>query len=480
MVPGSVRRGEASVVDLTSDSALAGPGVAFCALQGRHADGHEYAAQAVAAGTAALIVDRFLDLPVSQLRVPSVRAALGPLSAAIHGWPSRRLRLAAVTGTDGKTTTAHLIERCLAASGRRTGSIGTIAIKISDRTIASRATTPEAPDLHRLFAEMVQSGVQDVAMEVSSHGLDLGRVAGLSFTVAVFMNLSPEHLDYHATMERYWETKAQLFHSPRSHFGVIRIDDEWGEKLAATATLPLVTFGRARKADVVIEDVETDLNGTKVQLRWHRQRLKLFTVIPGIVNADNVTAAYLAARAMGVASEEATRALAQAPAIPGRFELIDTGQPFLVVIDYAHTAAALKALIDTARRVTGPSSRVIIVLGARGGRYRDKRTTLGRTAAGSDLVVITTDSPGTEDPATIANDLLDGCNKVTGSRTIIELDRETAINLAMALARPGDAVLIVGRGHERYYERGNQHLELDDREAARAALAASVNQQLQS
>jgi len=477
LVPGSVRRGNASVVGISCDSRFVGPGVAFCALLGRHADGHEYASRAVAAGVPALIVGHFLDLPVPQLQVPNIRAALGPLSAAIYGWPSCRLRLAAVTGTDGKTTTAHLIEHCLAASGRRTANIGTIAIQIADRTIPSRATTPEAPELHRLFQEMVQSDVQDVVMEVSSHGLDLGRVAGLSFEVAVFTNLSPEHLEYHGTMEQYLEAKSRLFHRSRCSFAVICIDDEWGQRLASTVTLPLVTFGRTRSADVVIEDVATDLGGTKVDIRWGEQRLSLSTVIPGTVNADNVTAAYLAARALGVESEKAKRALADAPTVPGRFEVIDVGQPFLVVIDYAHTAAALTALIDTARRLTGPTSRVIVVVGARGGRYRDKRAAIGRVAASSDLVVITTDSPGDEDPVAIANTILDGCNEVGGSRTIIEPDREIAITRAIASARPGDAVLIVGRGHERYYERGSEQVELDDREAGRAALVELVSQE---
>jgi UDP-N-acetylmuramoyl-L-alanyl-D-glutamate--2,6-diaminopimelate ligase len=475
LVPGSVQRGDAAVGGISCDSRLAGPGVLFCALPGRWADGHEFAGQAVTAGASALVVERFLDLPVAQLRVPSVRAALGPLSGAVHGWPSRRLRLAAVTGTDGKTTTAHLLERCLAASGRRTGSIGTIASKISDRTIPSGATTPEAPELHRLFAEMVRSDVQDVAMEVSSHGLDLGRVDGLFFEVAVFMNLSPEHLDHHQTMERYWQAKAGLFDSSRAKVGVVCVDDEWGERLASEATLPVVTFGRTGKADAVIEAVDTDLEGTRVHLRWRRQRLRLSTVIPGTVNADNATAAYLAARALGVRGETAGRALAHAPAVPGRFETIDAGQPFLVVVDYAHTAAALTALIDTARRLTRPASRVVLVVGARGGRYKDKRAAVGRAAAGSDLVVITTDSPGSEDPAAIADQLLDGCAQVAGARTILELDRETAIRLAIASALPGDIVLIVGRGHERSYERGREQIELDDREAARAALNSIVN-----
>jgi UDP-N-acetylmuramoyl-L-alanyl-D-glutamate--2,6-diaminopimelate ligase len=469
LIPEAECRGDATLVDLSCDGRQVGPGVAFCALAGRYADGHDYAEQAVAAGAAALVVERFLDLDVPQLRVPDVRSALGPLAGVVHGWPDRQLRLAAVTGTDGKTTTAHLLERCLAAGGRRTGSIGTVGTRVAGRVTASRATTPEAPDLNRLLARMVRAGVQDVAMEVSSHGLDLGRVAGLSFAVSVFTNLSPEHLDHHRTMERYWTAKARLFEPEISRYAVIGVDDEWGERLAAASSVPTVTYGRTRGADVVITDVDTDLDGTRVRLRWGRRRIELSTRTPGAVNASNATGAYLAALALGVDEELAVRGLAEAPRVPGRFDVVDVGQPFLVVIDYAHTAAALAALIETARSLVDPGGRVIVVVGARGGRYRQKRAAIGSVASRADLVVVTADSPGPEDPAVIADEILAGVH-VNSTSPVVELDRGSAIAAAIGVARPGDAVLIVGRGHERYYERGRDRIELDDRVAAHAAI----------
>ncbi|HVC87936.1 MAG TPA: UDP-N-acetylmuramoyl-L-alanyl-D-glutamate--2,6-diaminopimelate ligase [Gaiellaceae bacterium] len=472
LIPGAVRRGDATIGDVSDDSRAAGAGMAFCALGGRNADGHEYAAAAVAAHTPALIVERFLDLPVSQLRVPNVRRALGTIAAAVHEWPSERLRLIAITGTDGKTTTAHFVEQCLAAQNRRTGSIGTVAAGAAGRKLPSHATTPEAPELHRLLAAMAADGVEDVVMEVSSHGLDLGRVSGLSFDVAVFTNLSPEHLDHHKTMSRYWDAKSRLFDQAQSRFAVIGVDDEWGARLSSIVDIPHITFGRTPHADAVIEAITTDLTGTTALVRWRGEQFRLTTVVPGEVNALNATAAFLAANALGVPSEQAIRALASAPGVPGRFERVAEGQPFLVVVDYAHTAASLTALVRTARSVVSRTNRVIVVLGARGGRYRDKRAALGRAAAVSDLVIITTDSPGGEDPAAIAGDILRGCSTTTGGKTTVELDRGAAIRLAISLARPGDAVLIVGRGHEQYYEVGNTRIALDDRETARAVLKA--------
>ncbi|MBO0713138.1 MAG: UDP-N-acetylmuramoyl-L-alanyl-D-glutamate--2,6-diaminopimelate ligase [Acidimicrobiales bacterium] len=469
LVGDAQRRGDARLSSICHDSRHVMPGALFCALRGRRSDGHEHAAAAVKAGAVALLVDHFLDIAVPQLQVPSVRRALGVASAAIWGWPSRRLRMAGVTGTDGKTTTAYLLEACLSAQGRRTGLLGTVETKMGREHLPSVATTPEAPDLHAALARMVGRRVEDVVMEVSSHALDQGRVDGIEFEVGVFTNLTAEHLDYHGTIEQYFATKSRLFEPGRCAHAVIGVDDEWGRRLAAQARIPVTTFGTNPAADVVMESVSTGRHGTRVRIRGGSHAKELQVPYPGQVNAANAVAAHTAARVLGVGPRVAAAALAAAPPIRGRFQVVDPGHPVSVVVDYAHTPRALGNLIQTGKQLAG-KGRVIVVTGVAGERDRWKRPALGREAARADLTIFTDETPGHEDPAAIVAQLSAGTLGVDHAKVEVELDRARAIELAITRALPGDMVLVAGRGHERSFHRGDDTVALDDTSVAREAL----------
>jgi UDP-N-acetylmuramoyl-L-alanyl-D-glutamate--2,6-diaminopimelate ligase len=469
-VPTAVCRGDATVLDVTHNSRQVGPGWLFCAVRGAHYDGHAFAAQAVRAGASALLVEHWVDLDVPQLKVPLVRAAMGNVAAAVHGWPARQLRIGGVTGTNGKTTTAFLIERACATAGLRTGLVGTIETHVAGRRSSSVFTTPEAPDLQRCFAEMVRARTDVVAMEVSSHGLDQHRLDGTRFDVAVFTNLSPEHLDYHGTVEQYWETKARLFQPHLSERAVICTDDEWGVRLARQARIPVTTYGFGADNDVVVRVSEDGLYGSAVQLSSRHGEVMLHTSLPGLFNAKNVAAAYLAARALGVPADDARDGIAACTNVPGRFECVDGGQPFLVVVDYAHTPDALGGMIGTVRELR-PHGKVWLVVGARGGRDRFKRPLTGRVAAQADVAIFTSDNPGFEDPASIAAQLLLGTIDLPSAHILIELDRRRAIATAVGSAGPDDVVLIVGRGAERVQHIAGNRVEMDDRDVVHEALA---------
>lgn len=474
LLPYATWQGDADLSGITHDSRRVEPGWLFCAVPGHRGDGHDHAAEAVAAGAAALLVAHFLDIDIPQIKVPSPRAALGPAAAAVEGWPIRKLASVGITGTDGKTTTSYLLERALASNGWRTGLVGTVETRIGAKGSPATLTTPEAPDLQRHLADMVASDVDAVVMEVSSHGIDQQRVDGIRFDVAVFTNLSPEHLDYHGTVEHYWATKARLFEPTRAAQGVICVDGEWGRRLAAQAQIPVQTFGEEPDADLVLQDVKSTLDGTSVVVRHNggidprgTQRT-LWTPLVGSYNAKNMAAAYLTARLLGVSASTAIEGLATCPPVPGRFELVERGQPYLVVVDYAHTPNALAGLLATVRGLV--PGRVILVVGARGGRDRLKRPGTGRVAATADLAVLTTDSPGREDPERIVQELLIGTFDVPNRNVVVELDRAAAISRALRQAGPGDAVLIVGRGHERSRHVGDQEVAFDDRQWAAEAL----------
>ena len=460
-----------TVFDLSHDSHRVGPGWLFCAARGHRSDGHEFAPDALRAGASAMLVERYLDLPVPQLRVPSVRNALGRVAAFLHGSPSRDLEVIGVTGTNGKTTTTYLLEAALSGGGRRTGVIGTVETRVGLRRVRSEFTTPEAPDLQRELAGMVRDGVENVAMEVSSHALDQHRVDETWFGTAVFMNLSPEHLDYHGTIEQYYASKASLFEPARCGRALVCVDDEWGRRLASQVRVPVVTFGSSGSPDVTVELVKSGLEGTTVRLGGTEPDVEVSAPVVGPCNAANLAAAYLAATASGVGRAEALDALAGAPRVPGRFELVDSGQEFLVVVDYAHTPEALRERIETARELRGPDAFVHLVVGARGGRDRVKRQHIGRAAALADKVVLTTDSPGGEDPRAIITEIRLGMTESDMAGVVVEEDRRAAIHHAIEGARAGDVVLVVGRGHETEYVVGDRHIELDDRQAAREALA---------
>ena len=466
---------DAPVTFIGLDSQNVEPGGLFAALPGTRVHGATYAfdsaAGAILTDEAGLaIIQQTADRrPV--LVVEDVRAILGHVAAEVYGHPSQSFMLLGVTGTSGKTTTTYMLEKGLTAAGCKVGLIGTTGTKVMGRDVATELTTPEAPMLQRLFAQMRDEGVTHVVMEVSSHALMLGRVTGSDFDVAAFTNLSQDHLDFHPTMEDYFQAKA-LFFDPASELratrSVICVDDEWGRRMAALAEAP-VTVATTGGADVTAELVRIDDQG--------RQRIQLtaddsyeFTLpMPGAFNVANAALAAAIAQTAGVELAPFLRGLEQA-AVPGRMERIDEGQPFVAVVDYAHKPAAIGAVLATLRgQVEGC---IGVAVGAGGDRDSSKRPLMGAEAAkGADFVVVTDDNPRTEDPAAIRAAVLAGaCEAGTGAEIVEVGSRGKAIDALVEWARPGDAVIVVGKGHEVGQLVGTQKLHFDDREEMRRAI----------
>lgn len=466
---------DAPVTFVGLDSQNVEPGGLFAALPGTRVHGATYAfdsaAGAILTDEAGLaIIQQTADRrPV--LVVEDVRAILGYVAAEVYGHPSQSFTLLGVTGTSGKTTTTYMLEKGLTAAGCKVGLIGTTGTKIMGRDVATELTTPEAPMLQRLFAQMRDEGVTHVVMEVSSHALMLGRVTGSDFDVAAFTNLSQDHLDFHPTMEDYFQAKA-LFFDPASELhanrSVICVDDEWGERMAELAEAP-VTVATTKAADETAELVRIDDQG--------RQRIQLtagdsyeFTLpMPGAFNVANAALAAAIAQTAGVELAPFLRGLEQA-AVPGRMERIDEGQPFVAVVDYAHKPAAIGAVLATLRgQVEG---RIGVAVGAGGDRDSSKRPLMGAEAAkGADFVVVTDDNPRTEDPAAIRAAVLAGAREAGTDAEIVEVSpRGKAIDALVEWARPGDAVIVVGKGHEVGQLVGTEKLHFDDREEMRRAI----------
>ncbi|MDR1321493.1 MAG: UDP-N-acetylmuramoyl-L-alanyl-D-glutamate--2,6-diaminopimelate ligase [Gracilibacteraceae bacterium] len=470
--PGAVRRGEAWITGLQADSRRVAAGDLFICVPGFHVDGHDFAAAAVARGAAALLTSRPLDLPAPQIVVPDVRQAAGLVAAAFFGYPGEKLRLSGVTGTNGKTTVVHLIERVALAAGRPAGSIGTLGARFGGQTAPTAHTTPEAAELQGLLAQMAASGVREVAMEVSSQGLDLGRLGGCRFAAAVFTNLTQDHLDYHGTMERYLAAKAELFASltAPAGFALLNTDDEAGRRLAALTPCRLATYALDDPAaDYRAVNIRQTADGVRFTVRRGLTAEEVFCPVPGRFSVYNALAAWAWGLESGCGAETARRALAGAET-PGRFELIRAGQKFRVVVDYAHTPDGLANVLDAAREIT--SGRLLTVFGCGGDRDRGKRPLMGEAAARrSDHVVLTSDNPRGEAPEAIISDIAPGVRGKGASWEIIP-DRRTAIRRAVAMAAAGDTVVIAGKGHEDYQIIGAEKFPFDDREEARLALAA--------
>ncbi len=458
------------ICGITEDSRAVRPGWLFVARRGTTTDGHRYVAEAASRGAAAVVVERPVEVSCPQVLVANTAAAIGPMAAAYFGHPSRKLTVVGVTGTNGKTTTCELLRACLRATGQPAGQIGTIATYVGDRAEPSSLTTPAPVELQGHLWRMVDAGVRAVAMEVSSHALDQFRVDGIDFDVGIFTNLDTEHLDYHGTMEQYWAAKARLFEPARCRRALVCVDGPWGVRLAQQTAVPTLTFGRRPGVDLRYHVEPRGLAGSVVHLEGPAGRHTVATQVVGTVNGANVAAAFLAACTLGIDPDTAADALAACPPPPGRFELVNAGQPFLVVVDYAHTPEALESLIDTARGCCPVGGRVRVVVGARGGRDRLKRPLTGAVAASAGWVVLTTDSPGREDPRSIIEQLRLGAVGRPDAEVHVEPDRGRAIDLAVASARPGDVVLIVGRGHEQVQHVGDVAVPFDDRQAALASL----------
>lgn len=448
--------GDGSVVvrDVTRDSAEVREGSLFCCIVGARFDGHDFAAAAVDAGAVALLTERELPLPVTQLLVPDSRAAMGPLAAELWGHPSGTrhqpgLAVVGVTGTNGKTTTVALIAHVLERLGVRCGMIG---------TLTGERTTPDATELQALLRGFADDGHDAVAMEVSSHALDLHRVDGTWFRVAVFTNLGVDHLDFHGTPERYFDAKARLFDPRFTDTAVVNIDDVHGRLLRDAATVDVVGYS--------LDDVgglEMSSSGSTFAWRGHDVRLPL----AGRFNVSNALAAAEAVRALGHDAAAIAAALSDAVAPPGRFETIDEGQPFAVVVDYAHTPDALANLLATGRELAAPDGRLRVAFGCGGDRDRTKRPEMGRIASElADDVVVTSDNPRSEDPAAIIAAVTAGATAPV--RT--EIDRRVAIASVLAAAAPGDVVVIAGKGHETTQTIGDDVEPFDDRAVARAWL----------
>ena len=461
------------VAGATLDSRRVSQGDLYAALPGAHGHGATYWQQAHDAGAAAVLTDAegasLVGDGVPALVVPEVRPVLGRVAALVYGEPASRLRMIGVTGTQGKTTTTRLLESGLTGAGVPAAVIGTVGTRILGEDVTSILTTPEAPDLQRLFRRMVDAGVEACAMEVSSHALVMGRVGGIVFDVGVFLNLGRDHLDFHRDMDDYFEAKATLLDPDHSVRGLVALDDAWGERMVGRATVSVQTLSATgRDADWGIADLELSPTGATFRVLGPDVDVAAGCPIPGSFNVANTLAAVAAAATAGYDAAAVARAIAAGPGVPGRLERIDEGQDFAVVVDYAHKPDAVAAALATLRPLT--PGRLIVVLGAGGDRDPGKRPSMGEIAArDADLLVVTDDNPRTEDPAAIRRSILDGTTG--GTAEVVEIgDRRAAIAEALRRARAGDVVLVAGKGHESGQEVAGVLHPFDDRVVAREEL----------
>ncbi|MFL5902102.1 MAG: UDP-N-acetylmuramoyl-L-alanyl-D-glutamate--2,6-diaminopimelate ligase [Solirubrobacterales bacterium] len=473
------------VGSLAYDSRKVGSGTLFFCVPGEKSDGHDFAGAAVEAGAVGLVVERELDLDVTQVIVPDARVAMAPLAARFWGDPTSELRVVGVTGTNGKTTTAFLIREVLEAAGIQCGLMGTVRQVVGGAEEEVERTTPEAIDLQATFRRMLQAGDRACAIEVSSHALALHRCDSIHFEAALFTNLTQDHLDFHGDMEEYFRSKRLLFEmGPKA--SIVNVDDSYGRRLAEE--FDCTTFSaEAAEADFVASNVTFDaasatftvnspLTGRNVDcgstFRPVSGGVPVRTGLPGDFNVANALGAFAATVEMGIAPEVAAEGLGRAERVPGRFEPVDEGQGFAVLVDYAHTPDSLENVLRAARRLT--EGRVIAVFGAGGDRDRDKRPKMGRAgAAGSDLAIVTSDNPRSEEPGTIIEEVVGGIEN--GASFEVEQDRRAAIARALREAAAGDMVVIAGKGHEQGQElEGGRKVPFDDREVAREELRKLV------
>ncbi len=470
------------ISSLAYDSRKAHPGTLFFCVPGERSDGHDFARRAIEAGAAALVLERPLALGVPEVLVGDARAAMAPLAARFWGEPTAELRVAGITGTNGKTTTAFLLREILEGAAIQCGLLGTVKQVVGAVEEEVERTTPEAIDLQATFRRMLDGGDRACAMEVSSHALALHRVDALRFELALFTNLTQDHLDFHRDMEGYYASKRRLFAELGPLNALINVDDPFGQRLAGE--LDCITFSSGgAEADFRAREVSFDASGARFRVaispsgreveyaasfRAPEAEFFVSTSLPGQFNVANALGALAAAVVMGVEPERAAEGLAAAGRVPGRLEPIEAGQEFAVLIDYAHTPDSLENVLRAARRLS--DGRVISVFGAGGDRDRDKRPKMGRAGAqGSDLAIITSDNPRSEDPGAIIAEVLADLDAVNGVE--VEPDRRAAIALAFERARPGDTVVIAGKGHEQgqEFEHGRT-IPFDDREVAREEL----------
>ena len=482
-VPGARLQGDPAlpITEVTYDSRRIGPGGLFVAIRGAVADGNQFVDAARKKGAVAVVSEAPPAGPGAWVEVPDAREALALLSAAALGDPAESLRLVGVTGTNGKTTTTYLIDAALRAAGHNVGLIGTVQYRIGARLVEATRTTPESSDLQVLFRQMVDEGCTDAVMEVSSHSLDLKRVHGCRFQVAVFTNLTRDHLDFHGDMDRYFAAKRRLFDTYLRADGhaVINADDDRAPALAAASPAQVWTYGIEPasgassikpKADVSASQISLSLKGTRFRARTPRGEFDVETPLIGRFNVENFLAGLTAALALDVEPAVALRGLLTMTGVPGRLERVNAGQDFAVIVDYAHTDDALRNLLETVRAL-GPR-RLITVFGCGGDRDRTKRPLMGAVAARlSDVVVVTSDNPRSEPPEAILDEIQRGMNGSRRGERHAIVDRLEAISRALEMAEPGDAVVIAGKGHETYQVLRDRTVPFDDRQVARDLIA---------
>jgi len=490
--PPSAAEGDLNVdvTSLATDSRAVRPGALFFALPGARTDGRRFVSQALERGAVAVAAPDLVGAPtgVPRLAWPSIERSLGEIAARFYDYPSRKLFLLGVTGTNGKTTVTHLLEAIWRHAGFRPGLIGTIYYRLGEQTWPAPFTTPQAIELHRLLAEMAEAGATHVVMEVSSHALALERVSECEWDGALFTNLTRDHLDFHPDMESYFAAKQKLFAEllPRSgkrdRFAVVNSDDPYGRRLIEGTRDRVVTFGHGDDADVAPLEVERSLAGLKGEIRIRDERIPISSSLVGDAHLENILAAAAVAWAQGMPLAAITEGIAECRGIPGRMERVDDGAPFAVLVDYAHTPDALERAVRVLRSVA--EGRLIVVFGCGGDRDRGKRPLMGEaTARIADIVIATSDNPRSEDPLKILHEIERGiveagldpiqesaARREDASGYLVIPDRRRAIHLAIEIARPSDVVLIAGKGHETYQIVGAERHPFDDREEARQSL----------
>lgn len=442
---------QTDIAQLLSDSREKTENGLFFCIPGLRRDAHDFAPQAVANGCTALVVERFLELPVPQIRVASVRSAMAYMAGAFYGHPASQLRMIGVSGTKGKTTTSFLLKGVMEKAGFKTGLIGTTGNMIGDKRIKSNLTTPDPIDLHRCLRQMADEGVEVVVMEVSAHAVDMHRLDGITYEAACYTNLSQDHLDYFGTMERYFETKKDFFMHGAVLNAALNEDDETSDDIIRDIPVPHITYGISSEADVFARDIEISEDGVSFSILLRGvEDMQVNLQLTGMFNVYNALAAASLAMIMGVRSDDIKAGLESVRNVPGRVEMLDTGTPYKVILDYSHSPDALENILTTVRTFT--RNRLIVLFGCGGDRDQGKRPIMGEIAGRlADYSILTSDNPRTEDPIAILEAIENGCKAVGGSYTVIENRRE-AIRYALEMGRDGDVIILAGKGHETYQE----------------------------
>lgn len=468
--------GDAEITRITYDSREVQPGWLFLAMQGGSFDGHRFIGNAIEAGAAAVIAERDVDgVSVPCVIVPDGRTAMGQIAAPFFGYPSRKMKLIGVTGTSGKTTVTHLIQSIFNTSGQPAGLIGTLGARIGDELIETKHTTPESIDLQRTLAYMADQGVKAVAIEASSHGLYQGRTLGCEFDCGVFTNIARDHLDFHGTLDAYLDAKLILFReypamSAKRFVAAINAADSSADGVKEATKGEIITFAVENPADLTASNIEVTDRSVRFDMTYQAKSVPIGLEIGGFFNVYNALAAAAAAIGLGLDMDTIVRGLAAAHRVPGRFESVDCGQDFGVIVDYAHTPDELENVLRTAKSLT--TNRLIAVFGCGGDRDRGKRPIMGRIGSDlADIIVVTSDNPRTEDPESIIAMVLEGIPESERSRATVQPDRRLGIREAISRAKAGDVVVIAGKGHEDYQIFADRTIHFDDREVAREVLA---------